>query len=102
MSMPHHRYRPYETVDLPDRTWPNVVLDKAPIWCSTDLRDGKGTLFFKEPVYHMFDFMGNGAEQVIAWDRTVLRVYGYRHVTPKVVKRDSEYLRNSVANHTHY
>ena len=27
MSMPHHRYRPYETVDLPDRTWPNVVLD---------------------------------------------------------------------------
>jgi hypothetical protein len=64
--------------------------------------DGKGTLFFKEPVYHMFDFVGNGAEQVIAWDRNVLRVYGYRHVKAKVVKRDSEYLRNSVANHTHY
>ena len=44
MSMPHHRYRPYETVDLPDRTWPNVVLDKAPIWCSTDLRDGNQAL----------------------------------------------------------
>ena len=27
MPMPHHEYRPYETVDLPDRTWPDVVLD---------------------------------------------------------------------------
>ncbi|MFN8224113.1 MAG: 2-isopropylmalate synthase [Gaiellales bacterium] len=44
MPMPFHRYRPYETVDLPDRTWPNVVLDRAPIWCSTDLRDGNQSL----------------------------------------------------------
>ena len=44
MSMPHHRYRPYDTVDLPDRTWPNVVLTSAPIWCSTDLRDGNQAL----------------------------------------------------------
>jgi hypothetical protein len=50
----------------------------------------------------MFDFMGNGAEQVITQDRTVLRVYGNRDVTPKTVKRDSEYTRNSIANHTHY
>ena len=64
--------------------------------------DGKGVLFFKEPVYHMFDFLGNGAEQVITFDRNVLRVYGYRHVKAKAVKRDSEYLRKSIANHTHY
>ena len=44
MPMPHHRYRPYDTVDLPDRTWPNVVLTSAPIWCSTDLRDGNQAL----------------------------------------------------------
>ena len=44
MPMPSHKYRPYETVDLPDRTWPNVVLDRAPIWCSTDLRDGNQAL----------------------------------------------------------
>jgi 2-isopropylmalate synthase len=44
MPMPHHRYRPYDTVDLPDRTWPNVVLSSAPIWCSTDLRDGNQAL----------------------------------------------------------
>jgi 2-isopropylmalate synthase len=44
MSMPFHHYRPYATVDLPDRTWPDVVLERAPIWCSTDLRDGNQAL----------------------------------------------------------
>ena len=44
MPMPHWKYRPYETVALPDRTWPDVVLDRAPIWCSTDLRDGNQSL----------------------------------------------------------
>src|SRR3954451_2638722 len=42
--MPFEKYRPYETVALPDRTWPDVVLDRAPIWCSTDLRDGNQSL----------------------------------------------------------
>jgi len=44
MPMPFHKYRPYETVALSDRTWPDVVLDRAPIWCSTDLRDGNQAL----------------------------------------------------------
>ena len=44
MPMPHWKYRPYETVDLPDRTWPDSVLDARPIWCSTDLRDGNQAL----------------------------------------------------------
>ncbi len=44
MPMPFHKYRPYEIVELPDRTWPDVVLDRAPIWCSTDLRDGNQAL----------------------------------------------------------
>lgn len=44
MPMPFHKYRPYETVHLPDRTWPDVVLTRAPIWCSTDLRDGNQAL----------------------------------------------------------
>jgi len=44
VPMPFTKYRPYDTVDLPDRTWPNVVLDHAPVWCSTDLRDGNQAL----------------------------------------------------------
>ena len=44
MPMPFEHYRPYATVDLPDRTWPDVVLDRSPAWCSTDLRDGNQVL----------------------------------------------------------
>ena len=44
MPMPFDKYRPYETVDLPDRTWPDRVVDRAPVWCSTDLRDGNQAL----------------------------------------------------------
>jgi 2-isopropylmalate synthase len=44
MPMPFWKYRPYPTVDLPDRTWPDRVVDHAPIWCSTDLRDGNQAL----------------------------------------------------------
>ena len=44
MSMPYWKYKPYDTVDLPDRTWPNRVVTRAPIWCSTDLRDGNQAL----------------------------------------------------------
>ena len=44
MSMPHWKYRPYATVDLRDRTWPDRVVDAAPTWCSTDLRDGNQAL----------------------------------------------------------
>jgi 2-isopropylmalate synthase len=44
MPMSFQRYRPYATVHLPDRNWPDVVLERAPIWCSTDLRDGNQAL----------------------------------------------------------
>jgi 2-isopropylmalate synthase len=44
VTMPFEKYKPYETVDLPDRTWPNTVIGAAPIWCSTDLRDGNQAL----------------------------------------------------------
>src|SRR5690554_1042472 len=45
--MPYHRYRPYHSVfqvDLPDRTWPNRRIEKAPRWCAVDLRDGNQAL----------------------------------------------------------
>ncbi|PTR24028.1 2-isopropylmalate synthase [Rhodococcus sp. OK519] len=47
-SMPTFRYRPFgeevETVSLPDRTWPDKVIDRAPQWCAVDLRDGNQAL----------------------------------------------------------
>jgi 2-isopropylmalate synthase len=43
-GMPCHRYSPFKPVDLPDRTWPNQVMTKAPRWLTTDLRDGNQAL----------------------------------------------------------
>jgi len=42
--MPVEKYRMYERIDLPDRSWPGKVVDTAPIWCSVDLRDGNQAL----------------------------------------------------------
>jgi 2-isopropylmalate synthase len=44
ISNPASKYRPYPTVNLPDRRWPNQVISKPPIWMSTDLRDGNQSL----------------------------------------------------------
>ncbi len=38
------KYRPYPPVHLKDRTWPDRVIDRAPVWCSVDLRDGNQAL----------------------------------------------------------
>ncbi|WP_328645270.1 2-isopropylmalate synthase [Amycolatopsis sp. NBC_00348] len=47
-SMPVHRYRPWydliENIDVPDRTWPDKRVDRAPLWCAVDLRDGNQAL----------------------------------------------------------
>ena len=43
-QMPIQKYRAYAPIILPDRQWPSRVIDKAPIWCSVDLRDGNQAL----------------------------------------------------------
>ncbi len=47
-QMPISRYSPYNSFpnngSLPDRTWPNKTMSKAPKWCSVDLRDGNQAL----------------------------------------------------------
>jgi 2-isopropylmalate synthase len=44
MSMPFSRYSPFPPVGLVDRTWPERTIDRAPQWCSVDLRDGNQAL----------------------------------------------------------
>jgi 2-isopropylmalate synthase len=58
VPMPFRKYRPYETVALPDRTWPDVVLEHAPVWCSTDLRDGNQALANPMDTAHKRRFFG--------------------------------------------
>ena len=100
--------------------WPGKPINGNPVFVKGDWRgdgtealfwykfrmtgDGTGTLYFAEPVFHMFDFVGDAAEEVIALGRGVLQVYGYRGAgaaappTPKSL----DYLQRRVANHTHY
>ncbi|MCC2592698.1 2-isopropylmalate synthase [Tessaracoccus sp. OS52] len=42
--MPVGRYKPFQPVTVPDRTWPDQKITKAPRWLSTDLRDGNQAL----------------------------------------------------------
>ncbi|AMO21597.1 2-isopropylmalate synthase [Ramlibacter tataouinensis] len=44
LKNPASKYRPFAPVGLKDRTWPDTVLGKPPIWCSVDLRDGNQAL----------------------------------------------------------
>src|SRR5262245_51732909 len=43
-KMPFEKYQPWIPLVLHDRTWPNRRLEKAPLWCSVDLRDGNQAL----------------------------------------------------------
>lgn len=46
LADPSKKYRRmYQRVDLPDRQWPNKEITQAPIWMSTDLRDGNQAIF---------------------------------------------------------
>jgi len=46
--MNYKRYQRVPVVDYPERKWPNREIEKAPIWCSVDLRDGNQAL--EEPM----------------------------------------------------
>ncbi|MCI9070704.1 2-isopropylmalate synthase [Clostridium sp.] len=40
----YDKYKRFETINFKERTWPNKSIEKAPIWCSVDLRDGNQAL----------------------------------------------------------
>ena len=44
LKQPQTKYRAFAPIALPDRRWPDVQITKAPLWLSTDLRDGNQAL----------------------------------------------------------
>lgn len=50
------KYRPFESVPLKNRTWPDNAITKAPIWCSVDLRDGNQALINPMTVEQKLEF----------------------------------------------
>ncbi|MDE1172205.1 MAG: 2-isopropylmalate synthase [Parvibaculaceae bacterium] len=83
-TMNFHRYRPYEVTSLPDRTWPDKVIEKAPIWCSVDLRDGNQALI--DPM--------NGEEKMRMF-RTLVEI-GFKEIEvgfPAASQTDFDFVR---------
>ena len=65
------KYRPFPTVDLPDRQWPDRTITHAPIWCSVDLRDGNQALPIPMSVdekIRLFDELVRIGFKQIEWD----------------------------------
>lgn len=52
----YKRYRKNPVVDYPERRWPNKEIEKAPIWCSVDLRDGNQALIDPMVVSEKIEF----------------------------------------------
>ncbi|WP_180900888.1 2-isopropylmalate synthase [Martelella soudanensis] len=50
MPFAAQKYQPYQQIDMSDRKWPSKRIEKAPIWCSVDLRDGNQALV--DPMGH--------------------------------------------------
>jgi len=90
LTDPSKKYRPaYQRVDLPDRTWPNNTISKAPIWMSTDLRDGNQALF--EPM---------NAEQKLRMFKTLVAI-GFKEIEvafPSASQTDFDFVRGLIEN----
>ncbi|NLL93790.1 MAG: 2-isopropylmalate synthase [Clostridiales bacterium] len=52
----YNRYKRNPVVSYPDREWPNKEIEKAPIWCSVDLRDGNQALIEPMVVEEKIEF----------------------------------------------
>ncbi|THF60187.1 2-isopropylmalate synthase [Pseudothauera rhizosphaerae] len=84
---PAAKYRPFAPIRLADRQWPNRVIDKAPIWMSTDLRDGNQALF--EPM---------NVERKMRMFRTVCAV-GFKEIEvgfPSASQTDFDFVRHLI------
>lgn len=52
----YKRYQRVPVVDYPEREWPNKQIEKAPMWCSVDLRDGNQALIEPMVVEEKIEF----------------------------------------------
>lgn len=52
----YKRYKRNPVVDYPEREWPNKEIEKAPVWCSVDLRDGNQALIEPMVVEEKMEF----------------------------------------------
>jgi 2-isopropylmalate synthase len=56
MTIQNPKYRPFPAVKMSRREWPDRTLDRAPTWCSVDLRDGNQALAVPMSVEEKLEF----------------------------------------------
>lgn len=90
MNQGYKKYKPFTPIDLPDRQWPNRVIDHAPIWCSVDLRDGNQALV--DPM---------NLEEKLEYFKTLIAV-GFKEIEvgfPSASETEYEILRTLIDGH---
>lgn len=90
MNQGYKKYKPFTPIDLPDRQWPNRVIDHAPIWCSVDLRDGNQALV--DPM---------NLEEKLEYFKTLIAV-GFKEIEvgfPSASETEYEILRTLIDDH---
>lgn len=90
MNRGYKKYKPFTPIDLPDRQWPNRVIDHAPIWCSVDLRDGNQALV--DPM---------NLEEKLEYFKTLIAV-GFKEIEvgfPSASETEYEILRTLIDGH---
>jgi len=86
----HRKYRSFPPIALPDRTWPEHVITRAPRWASVDLRDGNQALI--EPM---------NAAQKLELFRLLVKV-GFKEIEigfPAASTPDFEFVRQLIEEH---
>jgi len=85
----HSKYQPFAPIDLPNRRWPDQVIDAAPRWCSVDLRDGNQALI--EPM--------TARQKSLLWDQLVK--VGFKEIEvgfPSASSHDFDFVRELIDN----
>lgn len=83
----HAKYRPFQPIAKRDRRWPDKVIERAPQWCSVDLRDGNQALV--EPM--------NSAQKLQLWEQLV--AIGFKTIEvgfPSASSHDFDFLRKLI------
>ena len=84
LTQPQNKYRAFAPIRLTDRRWPDAVLTRAPIWLSTDLRDGNQALI--EPM---------GPEKKLRMFRLLVEI-GFKEIEvgfPSASQADFDFVR---------
>ena len=88
-SFDHSKYKPFQPIQMSGRRWPDRTIERAPRWCSVDLRDGNQALI--EPM--------TGRQKSQLWDQLVK--IGFKEIEvgfPSASGHDLDFVRDLIDN----